>query len=171
MHVDFEQLVNEIKRRETKEQLKILIIGHGRHGKDTLAKMISKEIGYSWCSSSRFVAKSIIFPIVSDIYGDWKAAYEDRANNRELWFHAIRAYNFRPGPSLTKQILEDYNVYVGMRSRIEFEQSAQLFDLVIWVDRSPSIPHEPSSSMELIADDADYHWVNTLPSQKKDLVR
>jgi hypothetical protein len=132
------------------------VIGHGRHGKDTAAALLAKTTGGSSVSSSEFAAQKAVFPLVSDLYPDWQAAYADRASHRELWYHAIRAYNLRPGPMLAEQILLDYNIYVGMRSRAEFEKSRKLFDLVIWVDRSEVLPPEPGNSMELTAGDADW---------------
>jgi len=140
-----------------KRRPRILVIGHGRHGKDTAAAMLAKATGGSSVSSSKFAAQKAVLPLVSDLYPDWRAAYADRANHRELWYHAIRAYNLRPGPMLAEQILVDHNIYVGMRSRVEFERSCDLFDLVIWVDRSLILPPEPGNSMELSAEDA--NWV------------
>ncbi|KAE9629934.1 hypothetical protein [Parasedimentitalea maritima] len=142
---------------DSKRPPRILVIGHGRHGKDTAAAMLAKATRGSFVSSSEFAAQKAVFPLVSDLYPDWKAAYADRANHRELWYHAIRAYNLRPGPTLTEQILADHDIYVGMRSRAEFERSRNLFDLVIWVDRSKVLPPEQGYSMELTVEDAD--WV------------
>lgn len=135
-------------------KVRLLIIGHGRHGKDTVAEMMRDRYGLRCVSSSEFAAQKAVFPLVSDIYPDWRAAYEDRAAHRDLWFHAIRAYNLRPGPMLAEQILEDHDIYTGMRSRAEFERSRALFDLVVWVDASRRLPPEPGGSMELSASDA-----------------
>ena len=134
---------------------RLLIIGHGRHGKDTAAEILAKKWGFRFVSSSEFAAQHAVFPLVSDLYPDWQAAYADRANHRELWFHAIAAYNLRPGPMLSQQILVDHEIYVGMRSRAEFERSRQDFDVVVWVDRSKVLPPEPPGSNELTAEDAD----------------
>lgn len=133
----------------------VLILGHGRHGKDTAAALLAEHAGLSFVSSSEFCAERAVYPLVSDLYPDWRAAYEDRANHRELWFHAIRAYNLRPGPTLAEQILADHQIYVGMRARAEFEAMRGLFSLVIWVDRSEVLPPEPGGSLELTTQDAD----------------
>lgn len=133
---------------------KLLIIGHGRHGKDTAARLFEMFFGLSFASSSEFCAEKAIYPLMSDLYPSWRECYEDRANHRELWFHAIRAYNCRPGPTLTEQILERHDIYVGMRSREEFEKSKHLFDYVVWVDRSGVLPPEANGSMELRPEDA-----------------
>jgi len=135
----------------------LLVIGHGRHGKDTAAEILADLCGLRFVSSSEFAAQKAVFPLVSDLYEDWRAAYADRHAHRELWYHAIRAYNLRPGPSLAEQILAGHEIYTGMRSRAEFEQSRKIFNRVIWIDRSEKEPPEPEGSMELCAADAD--WV------------
>jgi hypothetical protein len=133
----------------------ILIIGHGGHGKDTAAEIRADVEGLSFVSSSEFCAQKAVFPLVADIYPDWQACYADRRNHRALWYHAIRAYNLRPGPTLAEQVLADHQIYVGMRSRAEFEKARHMFGLVIWVDRSSVLPPEPDGSNELSASDAD----------------
>lgn len=134
---------------------RLLIIGHGRHGKDTAAGLFARLGGYRFASSSEFAAQKAVFPLMSDIYATWQDCFADRAAHRELWFHAIAAYNRRPGPTLAEQILAEHEIYVGMRRRDEFERTRHLFDLVLWVDRSAVLPAEPGGSMELSADDAD----------------
>lgn len=135
---------------------RFLIIGHGRHGKDTVAAFLSDRYGLTFASSSAFIAERAVFPLVSDIYDTWQDCHSDRARLRELWFHAIAAYNARPGLSLVAQVLQDHDIYVGVRRRAEFEAGRHLFDAVIWVDRSRVLPVEPCSSMELSAADADF---------------
>lgn len=134
---------------------RILIIGHGDHGKDTAAAILADIAGLSFASSSEFCAQKAVFPLVADIYPTWQACYAGRRNHRALWYHAIRAYNLRPGLTLAEQLLADHEIYVGMRSRAEFENARGLFDLVMWVDRSRVLPPEPDGSMELAATDAD----------------
>lgn len=134
-----------------------LVIGDGGHGKDTAANLMAAALGVASASSSEFCARVAVFPLVADLYPDWRACYADRRNNRELWFHAIAAFNLRPGPSLAEQILQDHAIYVGMRRRGEFEANQHLFDVVIWVDARARVPVEPAASMELTRGDAD--WV------------
>lgn len=135
--------------------MKILIIGHGRHGKDTVREILESDHGMTGVSSSEFAAQKAVYPLMREMYRDWRECYEDRANHRELWFHAIAAYNLLPGPSLAEQILAGHDIYTGMRSRAEFRKSEYLFDLIVWVDRSRVLPPEPDGSMELRAVDAD----------------
>lgn len=136
---------------------RVLIIGHGRHGKDTVADLLRDQFGLRVVSSSAFACKKAVFPLLTDIYPDADACFRDRGNHRALWHHAIAAYNLRPGPMLAEQILIEHDAYIGMRKRDEFERARGLFDLVIWVDASDRLPPEPLASNELTASDAD--WV------------
>lgn len=145
-------------------RVRLLIIGHGRHGKDTVSDILRDQCGMRGVSSSEFAAQRAVFPLVSDLYPDWRAAYEDRHACRELWFHAIAAYNLRPGPMLAEQILEAHDIYTGMRKRAELDRSRHLFDLVVWVDASKRLPPERRGSMELSADDADWIIDNNGPA-------
>ncbi|PCJ08768.1 MAG: hypothetical protein COB16_06660 [Rhodobacteraceae bacterium] len=132
-----------------------LVLGDGRHGKDTAGRMLAEITGRPYASSSEFCAQKAVFPLVSDLYPNWRACYGDRVNHRKLWFHAIAAYNQRPGPSLAEEVLVDHGAYIGMRNRAEFTASRHLFDLVLWVDRSEHVPRESRASMELGPGDAD----------------
>ncbi|KEJ93999.1 hypothetical protein SAMN05444149_108116 [Pseudosulfitobacter pseudonitzschiae] len=144
--------------------MRLLIIGHGRHGKDSVGDILRDNYGLRSCSSSEFAAQKAVFPLVSDLYPNWRAAYEDRHAHRDLWFHAIRAYNLRPGPMLAEQILVGHDIYTGMRSRDEFERSREIFDLVVWVDASRRLPPEPAGSIELSASDAGWIIDNNGPA-------
>ncbi|MEP4038727.1 hypothetical protein [Pseudophaeobacter sp.] len=155
MEIIFTELISKIRHLQGRGSAKILIIGHGNHGKDTIAKMISIITDQKQTSISDFIALKAVFPIVKDIYPNWKAAHSDRKNHRLLWFHAIRAYNLRPDTSLIDEILANHDICVGLRSRCEFEKVRHKFDLVIWVDRSRVIPDEFGGSMELNTEDAD----------------
>lgn len=138
---------------------RILIIGHAQHGKDTVAEMLRDHYGIRFASSSHFAINKAIWPMVQG-RGPWASAeelYADRSNHREMLFHAIRAYNLIPGPSLAEQMfLEGYDCYVGMRSRDEFEKSMHSFKAVVWVDASRRKPLESRASMELDRKDANF---------------
>lgn len=144
---------------------KLLILGYGRHGKDTVSEMLTEFYGLRSKSSSMFAAAKAVYPLMTDFYPDWESCYEDRHNHRELWYLAIKAYNLRPGPSLAEQLLEEHDIYTGMRARNELEATRDLFDLVVWVDASDRLPPEPSSSNDLHASDADYILDNNGPEE------
>ena len=120
---------------------RLLVIGHGRHGKSSVCDWINHEFGLSYTESSKFCIARL-YPAVADLYPNWRAAYEDRHSsddNRKMWEHLIAAYNLRPGPSLAEQIYKDFDIYCGLRRADEFLRDRALFDIVIYVDASERV--------------------------------
>ena len=134
--------------------MKLLIIGDGRHGKDTVAEMLS-VLGMTFVSSSHWCLERAIWPNCNGyrlpVYSSLGEAYEDRVNHRDTWKQLIAEYN-NPKDRLVMEILEDHDIYVGLRKRDEFEAAKVHFDDIIWVDRSQHLPPEPSN--ELTIEDA-----------------
>ena len=147
--------------------MRFLILGYGRHGKDTLGLLLEQCFGLKSASSSS-VAVSFMYPLLKSkyMYKDEKHCFHDRHNHRNEWFDGISQYNEHDSARLCKQLLQCNDVYVGMRSRREFQASRQMFDMVIWVDASQRCPPEDVSSCELLPEDADIVIYNNqdLPS-------
>lgn len=135
---------------------KILIIGHARHGKDTAALILQRLVGLRVTSSSQAACSTCVFPVLRERYSyqTEQQCWEDRTNHRKEWFDLICAYNESDPSRLTKDILESYDVYIGLRARAEFEASRHLFNHVVWVDRSDILPPESTTSMQLSIKDA-----------------
>ena len=130
---------------------KVLILGHGRHGKDTVADVL-EQYGLTGTSSSQFVAgyvRNYLEDRAIVYYPDPFKAWEDRHNFRAAWRSAIDEYNLGDPTRLTREILSCTDVYTGLRTRREYEAAKDLFDVVVWVDASERLPLEPSTSMEL----------------------
>jgi hypothetical protein len=154
---------------------KLLVIGHGRHGKDTVCEILSDDYGYKFISSSHFVCNEVIW----DDWGVWNytdktLCYADRGNHRPLWANMISKYN-TPDKSrtATEMLAAGYDIYCGMRMRDELEASRHLFDKVVWVDRAYHLPSEAFDSMELNAGDATHILDNngTLYQLKRNVER
>lgn len=141
-------------------KLKLLIIGHGRHGKDTAGEYLRDYYDMKFTSSSYFCAEFVYQdPFFNVLYEDVNECYRDRHNFRDLWAALITQYNTPDKTRTASEMLAQGNdLYVGMRKRDELEacRAAGLFDAVIWVDRSEHLPPEPKSSNELTMMDADY---------------
>ena len=140
---------------------KVLLLGHARHGKDTVAELLRDRHGFSFQSSSMFVAERVVMPhfaLAGSPYGDVQSCYEDRVNHRALWYDLIRAYNRDDEARLARELYQDFDVYVGLRAIDEFKaiEAAKLFDLCIWVDRSDHVGPEDASSCTVIPTCADY---------------
>lgn len=133
---------------------KLLIIGYARHGKDTVAELFRDRYGYKFVSSSLFLAERVVRPametelgITYETLGD---CYEDRVNHRAFWYDKISAFNEEDPGRLAKAVLEEADIYVGMRSNREYLGTTELFDRVIWVDGSGrGLPPEDRSSMDI----------------------
>jgi hypothetical protein len=147
---------------------KILVIGHGRHGKDTVAEMLREEYGLRFTSSSLFCAERVVLPAMMAVghqYATAKECFEDRHNHRELWYRVIEDFNTPDKTALARAILTENDVYVGLRSHREFHacRNAGLFDAVVWVDASERVPSESRGSMTLEPWMADYVLDNNGP--------
>ena len=140
----------QIERRKPK----VLILGHARHGKDTVAEMLRDLYGYSFASSSHFCAERVLLPYFNSLqghpgYADVHDCYEDRVNHRATWFQQIEAYNTPDRARLAREMLEENDLYVGMRSSKEFEVARGLFDHIVWVDAGKRQPPEPRDSFDI----------------------
>lgn len=143
----------------TKHKPRILIIGHGRHGKDTAAELLQELAELNFISSSQFALERAVWPMWGkERYSSLEECFEDRHNHRDVWKGLIKAYNTPNLNRIHEEMFADgYNMYVGMRDRNEFLAATEngVFDVVVWIDRSKHLPPEDESSMELNAEDAD----------------
>lgn len=141
--------------------MKILILGHGQHGKDTVAELLRDMYGFTFKSSSWAVFEQAIWPALCLQYAPLhpsagevekakQACYADRVNCRDEWKKLISDYNFPDKTKLAKMILADVDMYVGLRCEIEYAEcmKQKLFNKVLWVHR-PGFPMEPSMGINL----------------------
>jgi thymidylate synthase (FAD) len=134
---------------------RLLIIGHGRHGKDSFAGILAEMCGLTFSSSSEFVGKRFIWPMWGqERYGTFDEFFADRVTdeNRVIWGNLISAWNTPDKARTARTMLDEGNhLYVGMRRIAEWEQCdhEEIFDHVIWVDACGRLPKEQYASMEL----------------------
>lgn len=131
--------------------IKLLVLGHGTHGKDTVAEMLRDHFGVSFTSSSFACAGIVMMPAFEEIgvnYPTTAACYADRHNHRAFWHDRIADYNTPDKAKLCKEILEQSNCYVGMRCDKEYAASKHLFDHVLWVF-DPRKPLESRDSFKI----------------------
>lgn len=131
--------------------MKGLILGHGKHGKGTVAALLQKQ-GFKVASSSE-VAFPIIWPALHLATGiqTQQEAFYLRHQHRMLLKELISLLNTPDKSTLSRMILAEHDVYDGMRDPQEYEASRHLFDWVIYVDAgrrescdpSMGIPYDP----------------------------
>jgi hypothetical protein len=141
-------------------KLKLLVIGHGRHGKDTVCEILRDKYRYTFESSSQFCSKLFIYDQLKDKYGysSEEQCYADRHNHRTEWYDAICDYNVPDAARLGREMFAAYDIYCGLRNKKEFHamKNAGVFDYAIWVDRGDHLPPESKNSMSLEQWMADY---------------
>jgi len=124
---------------------KILVLGHGQHGKDCVADIMTRMLGLTSISSS-VAALDTIYVVLSMATGivDKDELFNTRGENRGLWKEAITLLNTPYKDTLCKMILEQSDIYVGMRCDLELEKCYPLFDDIYYVDASKRKPLEAS---------------------------
>lgn len=132
----------------------LLIIGHARHGKDTVAEILNVEYGYNFESSSVAASRIFLYAALKNKYGyqSFDECFEDRLNHRPEWYDLICKYNLEDKARLAKDILKTSNIYVGMRSNVEVEECLKqgIFDLIIGVyDYRKSEEHKGSFDINI----------------------
>lgn len=139
---------------------KLLVAGHGRHGKDTVCEILKEEYGFKFESSSAFCARKFIYDELKDkyAYSSYEECYADRHNHRAEWYDMIHAYCKEDHGRLGREIFAEYDIYCGLRNKAEFHamRNTGVFDYCIWVDRSDYLPTEARTSMSLEIWMADY---------------
>lgn len=142
-------------------KLKLMILGHARHGKDTVAEILRDYLGLKFVSSSFAAAEKVMVPYFRSIgieYASLDECYADRVNHRAEWHDQIKAYNTPDSAKLAREIYSVADIYVGIRNPVEFYaiKKERLFDYALWVDRSKHEGPESLASSQMTAQMADY---------------
>ena len=141
------------------EKMKLLILGHARHGKDTLAEILRDHYGFKFQSSSQAASDIFIYDALKKVYryDSAEECFEDRVNHRKEWHDLICWYNSIDKARLAKDILSSSDCYVGMRDGEEIMEcmKQKLFDLIIWVDAGKRLPEESQDSFDISIRTAD----------------
>ena len=131
----------------------VMVLGYGRHGKDTFCNILKDRWGLAFTSSSMFCAERVMMPFFRSIgvhYDSAQACYDDRhtGDNRRIWYDQISAYNAHDPTRLARNIFAEYDIYAGLRNEREFFacKRAGLIDSCVWVSRSLHLPPEDDKS-------------------------
>ena len=142
--------------------MKLMLVGHGRHGKDTVADYIYAFTGMTTQASSWAAAEIFLYEKLKDEFGytSINECWEDRISSDEMrarWFDEIKAYNTPHLTRLMRGIYSRYDIYTGIRNSDELiaGQQEDVISLTIWVDAIERKPPEPKSSMTVTKEMAD----------------
>jgi hypothetical protein len=140
--------------------MKLLLIGYGRHGKDSVAEYLRDNYNMTFKSSSMHCAENVVYPALKDMY-NYKTVedcFNDRSNHRAEWYDLISDYCKDDLARIGREIFEISDIYCGLRNKREFHsiKNNGLVDFTIWVDRSDYLPPEDESSNTLKPWNADF---------------
>lgn len=138
--------------------MKLLILGHGQHGKDTVAELLQQMLGLSFCSSSWFAMEKAVWPHFQHYYRSRLECFEDRRNRREEWRRWIREYNTPDLCRLQRELLAENDMYVGMRDAEEYAAGKHLYDHILWVDARTRELLDPS--MHILYNPAEMSYID-----------
>jgi hypothetical protein len=124
--------------------MKILLLGHGGHGKTSISNLLTEFTGLTCKDSSWAAAEKAVWPFIGHEYPSLQACFDDRRNRRKEWKDYIKDFNTPDLTRLCREILKEADVYVGLRDIDEYRACEHLFDLIIYLDASERKPLEPS---------------------------
>jgi hypothetical protein len=104
-----------------------------------------------------FCAEHVVTPWLEKLgitYNSLEECYDDRINHRVEWYNAIRSFNQGDEARLSAAIFAEYDMYVGIRSRVEFLAAKHLSDLSIWVEAGQRVP-QVDPTCKILATDCD----------------
>jgi hypothetical protein len=148
--------------------LRLMVLGYGRHGKDSVCDILRDDYGFTFESSSHFVAEKAVRPALAAqgiTYGSFEEMYADRVNHRAAWHDAILAYNTPDLARLGKELYQQYDVYCGIREKAELDELKRqgVVEFTFWVDASQRKPPEGKESCTVSQADADFTIDNNGP--------
>ena len=87
----------------------LLIVGHARHGKDTVAEYLRELFGYNFESSSQAASRIFLFDALKEKYGyeSPEDCFEDRVNHRAEWHDLIVEYNKKDPDQVSQRDSQD----------------------------------------------------------------
>lgn len=143
------------------EERNIIIIGLGRHGKDTVAEICRDLYKLKFKSSSEMCNELFIYDKLKKKYNykSKQECFNDRHSHRIEWFNLIVEFNKKDKTKLAKEIFKVNNIYVGLRNKEELTaiKLAGIVDHIVWVDARKRLGiTENIKSMTLLECNADY---------------
>lgn len=127
--------------RSLTDNPRILLVGHGRSGKDTAGEYLEKITGLKFGgSTSRWLA-----PYVAERMGmDVEQCYAVRHQNREIWYRIGQEVREHQPGILLDTAFRHGPITAGVRDKVELQYACekQLITHLIWIQRD--VPVDPT---------------------------
>lgn len=126
---------------------KILIVGHGRHGKDEACETLARATGWKNAGTTSLYLAPVVYQHLREIgyAGSPEEAYAQRHQHRDLWRRLGDEYRKDDPARLVKDAFAAGDITGGCRGLPEIQAVRRegLADLIVWVWR-PSEPKDPT---------------------------
>lgn len=134
---------------------KLIITGYADHGKTTVGEILRDKYGFRMIDATDFIIDNILIP--NGMYKTSEEAYENKFEDRQLWYEAVNVYNKDNPSRLCETLFESgSDLHVGMRNEIELQDAKAKLDVkVLWVQDNRKEP-ESSASCSVHSGMADY---------------
>lgn len=141
--------------------MRIAVCAYGRHGKNSVSKLLFKMTGLRYPKSTSEAAAELVFSHLKEShdYKTVKQCWEDRHNHRSTWAKIIWEHNSPLGITLYADMVRDgCDILDGIRQADELSACVYhgIVDLTVWVDASKRMPPEDSSSCTVGPDDCQH---------------
>ncbi len=120
----------------------VAVCGHGRSGKDTVAKFLRADFGLRYAGSTSWFAKEY----VADRLGiSAQEAWDSRHQHRRVWKDLCNELRRHDPLFFVNQVLACADIVTGLREEYEVKAavSAGLLTHVLWVSR-PGVEPDPT---------------------------
>jgi len=114
---------------------KIILCGHGEHGKTTFCK-IAQLNGYKYVDASTVCLNQIIWPLWGvHRYNSRAECFNDRRNHRDTWRKLIKSVEDIDSTRLIKEVFKVSDIYDGLRNPHVLDAACRegLVNTVVWV--------------------------------------
>lgn len=120
----------------------VLLVGHGRAGKDEGLRYLSEITGLANAgTTSKYLAKYVSVRLKCGV----QVAYDTRHDNRDTWYQIGKAIRENDPGVLLCEALKHGPLTGGVRDleEIEAARSRNLVDLVVWIENN-RVPDDPT---------------------------
>ena len=160
--------------------MRLVVVGHAGHGKDTVCEILEREHGLTFGASSRMALGTVVWPVLTKRevreeflkeypgrrdeaeqmgakYASRQACYEGRDEHRGAWYDMITWLNTPDRARLGEAIFSQFDVYCGLRSQTELEAVRRQIPevAVVWVDAGKRVKGESTESCTVTREMAD----------------
>jgi hypothetical protein len=121
--------------------MKVIFVGNGRCGKDEACIWFGQNTSLKNAGTT---SKYLTHHVAMRLGLPDHVVYQDRHQNRELWYRIGKEVRFNDPGILLREAFENGSVSGGVRDyeEVVYARESGLVDLIVWIDRP--VPKDPT---------------------------